>query len=122
MSNLIPLNRIPHRVSFHSECLIGYRTQEQLSFAMSILRIRAGQFAEQMPFANHQLSWPPPFGMFPDLPRGHPALRLYDLLYNTVGQCGFPVTALEDIEVISHDPKSLTVIELNKRRQVISVQ
>lgn len=122
MTKLVALNRVPHRVAFHSKSLIGYRTTEQLSFAMMLLRIRAEQFAEQIPFANHSLSWPPPFGFLPDVPRGDPTVVLYCLLHETIGACGFPVTALQDLEVVKHDPESLTVIELNKRRQVISVQ
>lgn len=118
----VKLPRIPHLITFHEESLKSYRNAEQLSFALTTLRIRAEQFVQQVPCAAHSLAWPPPFGLLPDVPRGSPVLSLYLLMFDTVRICGFPISALQDIEVVSHDPKKTTVLELDGRRRLVAVQ
>ena len=122
MKELIPLSRTPHYVTFHSDLLKKYRNADQLSFALTALRIRAVMISVQVPFCNTCLDWPPIHVILGDYSPESPEVKLYHLLYQTVGLCGFPVSAIQDVEVFSHDPKKTTVLNVNARRRIISVQ
>ena len=120
--DLVATSRIPHRVALYSERLNGYRTFEQIESGLLVLKIRSRRLSDLNPMARTVGPWMPAWIFLPGCNRDDRETILYTLLSDILGQSGYPFSALNDIEVIEHAPHSLTVFDVNRRKQLVSVQ